>query len=143
MEIATNPAPAIMSEKPLGRKGRLANLAATVSSWEDDLGHPPIYRDNAQGQPGTACVPPPARVGMSANVRPIAAAQQPKSVQPVASKPVHSTQQVGYTKHILIVHEKKLILNSVLITLHFWFVLAASLFSSQIIQSDSSKPSED
>ncbi|XP_026785707.3 anillin isoform X2 [Pangasianodon hypophthalmus] len=93
MEIATNPAPAITSEKPLGRKGRLANLAATISSWEDDLGHPPTYRDNAQGQPGTACVPPPARVGMNTSVKTSAAAQQAKSIQPVASKPVHSAQQ--------------------------------------------------
>ncbi|MCJ8746256.1 hypothetical protein PDJAM_G00139690 [Pangasius djambal] len=93
MEIATNPAPAITSEKPLGRKGRLANLAATITSWEDDLGHPPTYRDNAQGQPGTACVPPPARVGMNTSVKPSAAAQQAKSIQPVASKPLHSAQQ--------------------------------------------------
>ncbi|KAI5615934.1 anillin, partial [Silurus asotus] len=90
MAIAPEPAPAITSEKPLGRKGRLANLAVTISSWEDDLGHPPTYRDNAQGQPGTACVPPPARVGMSTSVKPIAAAQQTKSV---GCKPVHSTQQ--------------------------------------------------
>ncbi|XP_047006431.1 anillin isoform X7 [Ictalurus punctatus] len=93
MEIATNPAPAITSEKPLGRKGRLANLAATINTWEDDLGHPSTYRDDAQGQPGTACVPPQTRVGMSSSVKPIAAAQQVKSVQSVASKPVHSTQQ--------------------------------------------------
>ncbi|XP_053469226.1 anillin isoform X4 [Ictalurus furcatus] len=93
MEIATNPAPAITSEKPLGRKGRLANLAATINTWEDDLGHPSTYRDDAQGQPGTACVPPPTRVGMSSSVKPIAAAQQAKSVQSVASKPVQSTQQ--------------------------------------------------
>ncbi|KAK3511983.1 hypothetical protein QTP70_027648 [Hemibagrus guttatus] len=92
-EIATNPAPAITSEKPLGRKGRLANLAATISSWEDDLGNPPTHRDNAQGQPGTACVPPPANVGMSTSVKPISVAQQAKTVQAVASKSVHSTQQ--------------------------------------------------
>ncbi|XP_027031406.2 anillin isoform X4 [Tachysurus fulvidraco] len=94
MEIATNPAPAITSEKPLGRKCRLADLAATISSWEDDSGHPPTYRDNAQGQTGTACVPPSAHVGMSTSVKPISVAQQAKTVQPVASKPVHSTQQL-------------------------------------------------
>ncbi|XP_060753432.1 anillin isoform X3 [Tachysurus vachellii] len=94
MEIATNPAPAITSEKPLGKKGRLADLAATISSWEDDRGHPPTYRDNAQGQTGTACVPPTAHVGMSTSVKPISVAQQAKTVQPVASKPVHSTQQL-------------------------------------------------
>ncbi|XP_060798793.1 anillin isoform X2 [Neoarius graeffei] len=95
LEIATNPAPAITSEKPSGRKGRLADLAATISSWEDDLGHPSTSSNNAKGQPSAACVPSPARVGMGANVKPVAAAaQQAKSVQPVASKPVHSTQQL-------------------------------------------------
>ncbi|KAF5908547.1 anillin isoform X2 [Clarias magur] len=88
MEVVANPAPATTSEKPLGRKGRLANLAATIGSWEDDLGHPPTCRNNTQGQPGTACVPPPARL---TSVKPTA--QQAKTVQPVASKPVHSTQQ--------------------------------------------------
>lgn len=146
MEIATNPAPAITSEKPLGRKGRLANLAATINTWEDDLGHPSTYRDDAQGQPGTACVPPQTRVGMSSSVKPIAAAQQVKSVQSVASKPLHSTQQVGYTNHILIEHEKRpffFFVIQILIMFHVWFVIATSLFSSQIIQSDSSKPPED
>ncbi|TSK31433.1 Anillin [Bagarius yarrelli] len=91
VEVAANPLPAITIEKPLGRKGRLANLAATISSWEDDLGYPPTNRDDAQGQPGT--VPSSARVGMSTSVKPVAAAQQANTVQPVASKSVHSTQQ--------------------------------------------------
>uniref|UniRef100_A0A667ZXW7 Anillin n=1 Tax=Myripristis murdjan TaxID=586833 RepID=A0A667ZXW7_9TELE len=45
------------SEAPLGRRGRLANLAATIGSWEDDLSHPGPRKDNAQGKAGTACVP--------------------------------------------------------------------------------------
>ncbi|KAM9493652.1 anillin isoform 2-T2 [Clarias gariepinus] len=89
IEVVANPTPAITSEKPLGRKGRLANLAATIGSWEDDLGHPPTCRNNTQGQPGTACVPPPARLNTS--VKPTA--QQVKTVQPFATKPVNSTQQ--------------------------------------------------
>uniref|UniRef100_A0A4W4FZ72 Anillin n=1 Tax=Electrophorus electricus TaxID=8005 RepID=A0A4W4FZ72_ELEEL len=48
------------SETPVGRKGRLANLAATISSWEDDLGHAPVCRNDAKGKPGKACVVPPA-----------------------------------------------------------------------------------
>lgn len=147
MELATNPGPVVTSEKPLGRKGRLANLAATIGSWEEDLRNPPTHRDNPQGQPGTACVPPPARVGMSTSVKPIAAAQQAASVQPVASKPVHSTQQVGHTLHFHRAWKKFLLLllflNQMLITFHVWYVLASSLFSSQIIQSDSSKSPED
>lgn len=98
MEIAPNPASATTSEKPLGRKGRLANLAATISSWEDDLGHPPTYKDNAQGQPGTACIPPPRHAGMS-SVKPLAVAQQATSVRPAVSKPVHGASQVGCIIH--------------------------------------------
>uniref|UniRef100_A0A673K0G5 Anillin n=1 Tax=Sinocyclocheilus rhinocerous TaxID=307959 RepID=A0A673K0G5_9TELE len=59
------------SELPVGRKGRLANLAATIGSWEDDLGHPPTRRDNAQAQPGTACVHPPVSTVTSNSTKPI------------------------------------------------------------------------
>nr|XP_033786099.1 anillin isoform X2 [Geotrypetes seraphini] len=41
---------------PSGRKGRFAKLAATIGSWEDDLSHPSIKCNNAQEQPGTACL---------------------------------------------------------------------------------------
>ncbi|KAG5843194.1 hypothetical protein ANANG_G00185900 [Anguilla anguilla] len=47
----------VSMETPVGRRGRLANLAAVIGSWEDDLAPP--GRDNAQAQPGTACVPAP------------------------------------------------------------------------------------
>ncbi|XP_051527244.1 anillin-like isoform X2 [Myxocyprinus asiaticus] len=77
---------------PIGRKGRLANLAATIGSWEDDLGHPPTRQDNAQAQPGTACVRPPARAA-SNNAKPTPAVQQPHSVQPAPQKSVDSGQQ--------------------------------------------------
>uniref|UniRef100_A0A3B5Q811 Anillin n=1 Tax=Xiphophorus maculatus TaxID=8083 RepID=A0A3B5Q811_XIPMA len=42
------------SEAPVGRRGRLANLAATIGSWEDDLSHAHIPK----GNPGP--VPRPA-----------------------------------------------------------------------------------
>ncbi|KAM4725626.1 anillin isoform 2-T2 [Anableps anableps] len=42
-----------MSEAPVGRRGRLANLAATIGSWEDDLSHAHIPKEN----PGTGSVP--------------------------------------------------------------------------------------
>lgn len=81
------------SESPVGRKGRLANLAATIGSWEDDLGHPPIRRDNAQAQPGTACLRPPACAATNIKTKPSAAAQQPQSVPKTAQKSVGSSQQ--------------------------------------------------
>ncbi|XP_062870438.1 anillin isoform X2 [Trichomycterus rosablanca] len=96
VEVATNPAPALTSEAPIGRKGRLANLAATICSWEDDSDPPPTCRNNAQGQPGTAGVTRPTHVDTNISVKGSAAAQQcaPKFVHSVASKPVHSTRQL-------------------------------------------------
>ncbi|XP_063160106.1 anillin [Candoia aspera] len=40
---------------PIGRRGRLANLAATIGSWENDLSHPSAKQNNTQEQPGTTC----------------------------------------------------------------------------------------
>nr|XP_046273942.1 anillin isoform X2 [Scatophagus argus] len=44
----------VSSETPVGRRGRLANLAATIGSWEDDLSHAKIHSENAKEKPGTA-----------------------------------------------------------------------------------------
>ncbi|XP_040289202.1 anillin [Bufo bufo] len=48
--------PAANLETPSGRRGRFANLAATIGSWEDDLSHPCVKPNNAQEKPGTACL---------------------------------------------------------------------------------------
>ncbi|XP_075683139.1 anillin isoform X1 [Rhinoderma darwinii] len=48
--------PAINHETPSSRRGRLANLAATIGSWEDDLSHPCVKPNNTQEKPGTACL---------------------------------------------------------------------------------------
>ncbi|XP_069032073.1 anillin [Embiotoca jacksoni] len=37
--------PTFSSETPVGRRGRLANLAATIGSWEDDLNHANIPKE--------------------------------------------------------------------------------------------------
>ncbi|KAJ8267364.1 hypothetical protein COCON_G00125360 [Conger conger] len=50
--VAADPTP-VSTETPVGRRGRLANLAAVIGSWDDDLA--PAGRHNAQGQPGTVC----------------------------------------------------------------------------------------
>ncbi|XP_044531292.1 anillin [Gracilinanus agilis] len=50
-------APPEPAAAPLGRRGRLANLAATICSWEDDLSHPSAKAGRGQEQPGTACLP--------------------------------------------------------------------------------------
>ncbi|XP_026205096.1 anillin isoform X3 [Anabas testudineus] len=45
-EVPPDVAPPVSSETPLGRRGRLANLAATIGSWEDDLSHANIPKEN-------------------------------------------------------------------------------------------------
>ncbi|KAM7383764.1 hypothetical protein PAMA_011222 [Pampus argenteus] len=47
--------PTVSSEAPLGRRGRLANLAATIGSWEDDLSHANIPKENER-KPAIASV---------------------------------------------------------------------------------------
>ncbi|XP_077052270.1 anillin isoform X3 [Siphateles boraxobius] len=91
------PATPTSSEFSVGRKGRLANLAATISTWEDDLGHPPIRQDNAKAQPGTAFVRPPVSK-VTSNIERIQYARPAphKSVdqQPTGYSPVKSARLV-------------------------------------------------
>lgn len=44
------------SATPVGRRGRLANLAATICSWEDDVSYSSAKQNSVQEQPGTACL---------------------------------------------------------------------------------------
>lgn len=44
-----------ITDTPKGRRGRLANLAATIGSWENDVSHPSAKQNNTQEQPGTTC----------------------------------------------------------------------------------------
>lgn len=81
--------PAASSMTPLGRKGRLANLAATIGSWEEDLSHPTISKENAQGKHGTACGPSSAYRGTT--IAPAAATKPPAA----DSKPTISSNQVS------------------------------------------------
>ncbi|XP_072303440.1 anillin [Eucyclogobius newberryi] len=48
------PSPAPSSGTPVGRKGRLANLAATICSWEDDLSHAAVPKPSAPEKPPAA-----------------------------------------------------------------------------------------
>uniref|UniRef100_A0A3B3WC76 Anillin n=1 Tax=Poecilia mexicana TaxID=48701 RepID=A0A3B3WC76_9TELE len=69
------------SEAPAGRRGRLANLAATIGSWEDDLSHAHIPK----GNPGSGSVPRPA-------VRVAAAGS--KQTADTSQSPVKSSQMI-------------------------------------------------
>ncbi|KAM9216875.1 anillin isoform 3-T3 [Dugong dugon] len=55
---ASPPKPPISdaSATPIGRRGRLANLAATICSWEDDVNHSSAKQNSVQEQPGTTCL---------------------------------------------------------------------------------------
>ncbi|XP_021483120.1 anillin isoform X2 [Meriones unguiculatus] len=58
-EKATSPSKPPLSNAsatPVGRRGRLANLAATICSWEDDVSHSSAKQNSVQEQPGTACL---------------------------------------------------------------------------------------
>uniref|UniRef100_A0A8C7AZP2 Anillin n=1 Tax=Neovison vison TaxID=452646 RepID=A0A8C7AZP2_NEOVI len=57
-KAASPPKPALSdaSATPVGRRGRLANLAATICSWEDDVNYSSAKQHSAQEQPGTTCL---------------------------------------------------------------------------------------
>ncbi|OBS68213.1 hypothetical protein A6R68_03244 [Neotoma lepida] len=57
------------SATPVGRRGRLANLAATICSWEDDVSHSSAKQNSVQEQPGTTCLSKPSSAsGASATI---------------------------------------------------------------------------
>ncbi|KFP29059.1 Actin-binding protein anillin, partial [Colius striatus] len=87
---------ALASDTPIGRRGRLANLAATIGSWEDDLSHPSAKQNNAQEQPGTTCLSKlsttsgaSARIN-SSSVKQEAASCSQRLVEDSINKPVDS-----------------------------------------------------
>ncbi|XP_038822442.1 anillin-like isoform X1 [Salvelinus namaycush] len=96
--VAPVPTPvhaAASSEAPVGRKGRLANLAATIGSWEDDLSHAATRssRDNAQGKPGSVSTATPAW-RREAGAKPTsAAADRPQMSQSSNRKPALDSNQ--------------------------------------------------
>ncbi|XP_075969050.1 anillin [Anarhichas minor] len=53
-EVPPAAVPPVSSGTPVGRRGRLANLAATIGTWEDDLSHANIPIETAKQKPGTA-----------------------------------------------------------------------------------------
>ncbi|XP_069317694.1 anillin isoform X2 [Eulemur rufifrons] len=57
-KAASPPKPTLSdaSAIPVGRKARLANLAATICSWEDDVNHSSAKQNSVQEQPGTTCL---------------------------------------------------------------------------------------
>ncbi|NXP63101.1 ANLN protein, partial [Chloropsis cyanopogon] len=98
---------ALASETPIGRRGRLANLAATIGSWEDDLSHPSAKQNNAQEQPGTTCLSKlsttsgaSARIN-SSSVKQEAASCSQRLVEASINKPANSKRAVSDTNNFL------------------------------------------
>ncbi|XP_072268293.1 anillin isoform X2 [Pyxicephalus adspersus] len=89
-------APVINTEAPKGRRARLADLAATIGSWEDDLSHPSVKANNTQEKPGTACLSKVTTASSAASsinshtVRQEAVSQKPKE-EPVKKATLPST----------------------------------------------------
>ncbi|NXB79134.1 ANLN protein, partial [Donacobius atricapilla] len=98
---------ALASETPIGRRGRLANLAATIGSWEDDLSHPSAKQNNAQEQPGTTCLSKlsttsgaSARIN-SSSVKQEAASCSQRLVEASINKPANSKRAVSDPNNFL------------------------------------------
>ncbi|NXE95952.1 ANLN protein, partial [Menura novaehollandiae] len=97
----------LASETPIGRRGRLANLAATIGSWEDDLSHPSAKQNNAQEQPGTTCLSKlsttsgaSARIN-SSSVKQEAASCSQRLVEASINKPANSKRAVSDPNNFL------------------------------------------
>ncbi|NXU34241.1 ANLN protein, partial [Drymodes brunneopygia] len=97
----------LASETPIGRRGRLANLAATIGSWEDDLSHPSAKQNNAQEQPGTTCLSKlsttsgaSARIN-SSSVKQEAASCSQRIVEASINKPANSKRAVSDPSNFL------------------------------------------
>ncbi|NXN12880.1 ANLN protein, partial [Indicator maculatus] len=98
---------ALASDTPIGRRGRLANLAATIGSWEDDLSHPSAKQNNAQEQPGTTCLSKlsttsgaSARIN-SSSVKQEAASCSQRLVEASINKPANSKIAVSDPNSLL------------------------------------------
>uniref|UniRef100_A0A8C3TGT5 Anillin n=1 Tax=Chelydra serpentina TaxID=8475 RepID=A0A8C3TGT5_CHESE len=97
--------PSLTSDTPVGRKGRLANLAATIGSWENDLSHPSAKQNNTQEQPGTTCLSKlsttseaSARIN-SGSVKQEAASCSQRAVEVSVNKPATSKISVMYDSY--------------------------------------------
>ncbi|KAK7899605.1 hypothetical protein WMY93_020458 [Mugilogobius chulae] len=101
VDVAPIPAPSLSSGTPVGRKGRLANLAATIGSWEDDLSHANIPKSSAPEKPPAPHRAPSREangsVKSAGSVVTSAAAQDASATrpnQPVLNSPVKSSRVI-------------------------------------------------
>ncbi|KAM4874189.1 anillin isoform 3-T3 [Thomomys bottae] len=83
--VASPPKPPVpeASTAPVGRRGRLANLAATICSWEDDVSYSSAKQSSVQEQPGTTCLSKfPSASGASARINSASVKQEATCCSP-------------------------------------------------------------
>ncbi|XP_039676819.1 anillin isoform X4 [Perca fluviatilis] len=96
-EVTPAAVPTVSSGTPVGRRGRLANLAATIGSWEDDLSHANVPNENAKEKPSTALPKFAVRdATVAASTKPSAAGHVAAS-STASSRSTPSSQQALYS----------------------------------------------
>uniref|UniRef100_A0AAQ4QGI1 Anillin n=1 Tax=Gasterosteus aculeatus aculeatus TaxID=481459 RepID=A0AAQ4QGI1_GASAC len=89
----------VSSGTPVGRRGRLANLAATIGTWEDDLSHANIPKESAKEKPASTVPKSAVRdAAVAASTKPGGSNQErtfPSSPQKISNqeRPVPSSPQ--------------------------------------------------
>lgn len=96
VEVAPAPAPVhAPSGTPLGRRGRLANLAATIGSWEDDLSHTPIpSRATAEKTSQSVVKATPKDAAVATGTSAAASGKTPSTTNQIIYSPVKSSRVV-------------------------------------------------
>uniref|UniRef100_A0A665VVU5 Anillin n=1 Tax=Echeneis naucrates TaxID=173247 RepID=A0A665VVU5_ECHNA len=104
-EVPPFAVPSASAETPLGRRGKLANLAATIGSWEDDLSHANIPKEDVKENRTKdvlklavrdAIVPAKTKPSANDSHRPLNSPVKSTQVQPVTS-PQKSNQGIIFT----------------------------------------------
>ncbi|XP_028453554.1 anillin isoform X4 [Perca flavescens] len=97
-EVTPAVVPTVSSGTPVGRRGRLANLAATIGSWEDDLSHANIPNEDAKEKPSTAVPKFAVRdATVAASTKPSAAGLHVAASSTASSRSTPSSQQALFS----------------------------------------------
>ncbi|KAJ0003599.1 hypothetical protein NQD34_008697 [Periophthalmus magnuspinnatus] len=98
-DVPPSSTPSLSSGAPVGRKGRLANLAATICSWEDDLSHANIPKQTAPEKPSSVHKAPSREANSSVtSAGPLVTTAQDKSMtktnQSIINSPVKASRAI-------------------------------------------------
>uniref|UniRef100_A0A3B3ZAZ5 Anillin n=1 Tax=Periophthalmus magnuspinnatus TaxID=409849 RepID=A0A3B3ZAZ5_9GOBI len=98
-DVPPSSTPSLSSGAPVGHKGRLANLAATICSWEDDLSHANIPKQTAPEKPSSVHKAPSREANSSVtSAGPLVTTAQDKSMtktnQSIINSPVKASRAI-------------------------------------------------